>query len=174
MTSAEYNRELYHWLKERHLCTKCKRMDAYTMIGRAYCAECAKTGAEYKRTKYQTNEEFRERRKLESRERRQTRKSAGICICCGARRASPGHTRCASCLALSRVETPAYLPPGICARCRRKPIFDGKKLCAGCYEVAMQSLKIAWEKQDTRNHIWRKLDTADIKRQRGAKSYGYE
>jgi len=36
----KYMRERREWLKSHHMCTECKRQDAFTLAGKAYCAEC--------------------------------------------------------------------------------------------------------------------------------------
>ena len=45
----------YAMLKSHHLCTRCKTQDAYTLAGRAVCADCAEKMAEKARERRKTS-----------------------------------------------------------------------------------------------------------------------
>lgn len=87
MTDAEYRAKL----KALHLCTRCKTQDAYTLRGRALCAECAAIIAA-------------RRRSVPTDVKRAQRKrqylidvANGICPRCGTRKAKPGSVICWMC-----------------------------------------------------------------------------
>ena len=137
-------------LRNRHLCTRCKQMDAYTMTGRAFCAECAEKARE-KSQKIRENASRQQYQREYENGRREKCKSEGICTSCRRRPAVLGFTECAWCRAKAaykarkkRIDNGVNYPRGAngyCWQCNKKLAIDGKKLCAECYEAKTGILK---------------------------------
>lgn len=53
--NRDYMKDLRRWRRENGLCVICGAKDAYTMAGRASCAECAEKKREYDEAKRRTN-----------------------------------------------------------------------------------------------------------------------
>lgn len=137
-------------LRERHLCTRCKQMDAYTMTGRAFCAECA----EKEREKSRERRESSKRQQYQSeydKGRSEKCRSEGICTRCRKRPVVPGFTKCAWCRAKiankarkKRIDDGVNYPRGAngyCWQCNKQLAMEGKKLCAECYAEKTNILK---------------------------------
>lgn len=148
----------YEYQKMQQRCTGCGTRDAYTISGRALCAECA----EKSREKYRRNAQKRIRQVVEYQKCRRKRwEESGLCTVCGKYTPKDGYKMCERCLekssqyAKKRVKP---LIPGICSRCRSNPVLEGHKLCAVCYEDVCKGLEKARAVSQERNggHVWRK------------------
>jgi len=141
----------------------CHGQDAYTLAGRAYCAECAERHHAYEK-KYRSGPggaKQLEKKKLRTAERRERH----LCTYCGA--ALPDGSpfvRCDKCRAMSRNakrkqterrtgfrtgEARMRWVYGLCAKCGR-PVADGVnhrgeplRLCPTCYAAALRAQRMA-------------------------------
>jgi hypothetical protein len=164
-------REYMHLLRDLHVCKSCKRQDAFTLNGRAYCAECAAKNAERKRKWRGENPEESRARSRQSREKYAMENRCTVCgkplpyMC--------GFKTCASCREHSRQlraekrwrENPDRFirgTPGICYRCVKRPVMEGKKVCKQCYESGLPVAMANLEKANVSNmeHPWRRLNRA--------------
>lgn len=148
--------EWYWWLKKHHVCTQCKKTDAYTLNGRSRCYECTKANTERHKKSYAKNREAMQKK---AKEKYQQNKENGICVECEKRPAAYGTRLCAKCRAdeINRQRKrrekqgiiPRYLFDGIerCQTCGKtltdENIVKGKKLCKGCYAKHIKSLEKA-------------------------------
>lgn len=136
-----YNKELYDWYKENHICTKCGQADAAPH--RSKCEECLAKDAERAAQR-------RERLgiKGKSSTTRDKYRELGLCIFCGKPRTPKSKCFCIDCFIknnrknkkrttseILRSERPAY---GMCYRCG-KPISKGK-LCPACLKTSCKNL----------------------------------
>ncbi len=152
------------------LCVKCKKQDAYTLNGRAYCAECIKKKNAQERERYAHNKtkEHEKSRKVKER-----LKSERKCVNCHKPlQIWESHVQCSKCLAKRRRESserriknrifPKQIlrENGICNLCCKNPVVDGKKVCAECLEILVKNLKNA--NRDNVSHIWRMQEMARI------------
>lgn len=152
--------------KSRHLCCNCHMKDAYTMNGRALCAECADKANKAKKRDYaERGDEIRQRNRNAYAER----KANGLCVKCGKPK-EPGNTR-VRCLRCTRkqsraehikLENEAPLvrnyprgDNGICYICNRNPIAPGKRCCDGCYPALKGAMLHARVLVNADIHIWR-------------------
>ena len=134
----------YHLLKKFHYCVSCGKMDAYTMIGRIQCCECAQKTNESHRKGYYINGANEIKKEL-----RTQRKEKGLCIECG-EKAENGKSRCKKHLAMERNRQEKYrrragviprslkIQLGYCANCNE--VATHGKICGSCYEKAMRGL----------------------------------
>lgn len=74
-----YMRERRAWLKKHHLCTECKKEDAFTMVGRRLCADCAE------RKRKTPRELIPIEKKRVPKIPRWERSKNGLCYLCGAK-----------------------------------------------------------------------------------------
>ena len=154
----EYGRLLYSMRKKSSVCAKCGKEDAYTMNGRARCAECAEKLREqlrrYRETTYGLRKNEERGKQIYNR-----RKEEGKCISCG--RKLPryeSHARCAICrtfLKRYRADTISHAEAhnfGLCAWCIKRPATHGR-LCDSCYPKSLANLEKARAAIDIENHI---------------------
>lgn len=173
----EYNRLLYSMRKKNNVCAKCGKEDAYTMNGRARCAECAEKQREgsqrYRETSYGSQKNKERWKQIYKR-----RKEDGNCISCG--RKLPRyekHARCAICrtfLKRYRADTISHTEAhnfGLCAWCIKRPATHGR-LCDSCFPKSISNLEKARAAIDLENHIWRAQEAQRIREVR--KRYGWE
>ena len=83
----EYTRAGRQLMKKLQRCIQCGEQDAFTLAGRARCAECAEKARIYNRERAAKHQE-----EINARNRRyaEDRKAAGLCVKCG--RPSDGHS----------------------------------------------------------------------------------
>lgn len=159
---AEY---LYDMRKKNHLCVICGEKDAYTMVGRACCAECVAKYAERYKENYRKNSD----RYLENAKKRHKRlMDAGMCVRCGKVPADNGYTTCGICRKKHNTAQNARnakkreamygdidIPENErCTRCHKRPRHEDHKLCRECYESTVAAnRRIA--KENAANHPWR-------------------
>lgn len=152
--SKDDNRFLYDKRKKLHICTKCEKQDAYTLIGKSRCYECTRKRNEQSRKNYDDTE----RKKLANRraELRNNRIQNKQCTRCG-KTLSENQTKkmCETCLARSRAKNakyrlenrvmPRFLFDGVqrCIKCGKEQVADGYKVCNDCLEKCRKSLEKA-------------------------------
>lgn len=133
---ASYKRLLYDERKHNGVCVSCGAVDAFTLNGRAECAECCEKRR--KRRNYQKKAD-------QQREIYKARKAAGICVSCK-KKAIPGMVYCEQhrirhnqkareLKAYNRVETNwPRGDNGYCYVCNKRPTMDNLKVCDTCYK----------------------------------------
>lgn len=153
----EYHQENRRYWKAKGRCGSCGKMDAYTLAGRATCAECLEA-ANTAMHKYYANHKVEMRAK--QRARYEAKKAAGLCVKCGRplKTDDAPHVTCAFCRATGRLnrtsraseDTPTHddlVRDRICTRCWREPAADIElrwsdrktKLCEACYDFVLGS-----------------------------------
>lgn len=161
-------RERYKFYKSLGICTVCRKFTA--IPGKAYCEVCRAKSLE-RAEKIYSNEEKRKQMLARGRERYNQRKAEGLCIDCGNPTAG-GFVCCPECRkiqarrrarkqmekdGLARSELPDY---GICFRCCKNPVMEGKRLCAACYGTTVRTLEIARNSENAKKQreYFRTLD----------------
>lgn len=144
-------KERYKFYKSLGICTVCRKFTA--VPGKTYCEVCRADSLEREEKRY-SNEEKRKQILAKDRERYYQRKAKGECPGCG-KPTEGGFTFCPGCRkkqrirdkirreereGLARSELPDY---GICFRCCKNPVMEGKRLCAACYGTTVRTLEIA-------------------------------
>ena len=67
MSQSEYNHTIYQARKNSHLCIQCGKQDAFTLNGRARCAECTAAERERDKKRYQKSGKERNRKAYQDR-----------------------------------------------------------------------------------------------------------
>lgn len=147
----------YAMLKSHHLCTRCKTQDAYTLAGRAVCADCAEKMAEKARERRKTNKRYLEIAKQRKRERIEN----GLCPICGKPSDPAGEYKmCAVCRAKYAKQDAKYrdkVKPdrlrrntdiGVCRKCCKDAVMPGRKVCMTCYKKLVDGVKEIAKKQN--------------------------
>lgn len=173
--AIKYGKEYRAMCKRLHICVSCLNQDAFTLIGRTYCADCAAKNAAKKRKKYSTKE-AREKRSEQRRLLRQRHIENHECAECGKKLPENYNFHlCSACRWKKRRRwhrKDMRGVDGMCSRCGKELCMEGKKLCAKCYEkvvpIAMKSLSAV----NKENHPWRKLNNALNSRKHIKKHYG--
>lgn len=138
------------YYRARQRCVRCGEQDAFTIIGKRLCADCTEKQAQSS-AKY--GKEHRRELTAYQREWAQKRRDAGLCPRCG-RKPEDGYKTCSRCRSKDNRRrerqrrengVTAYCPEGVCWTCRKRPVLEGKKLCAECYEKSLSSLAKARE-----------------------------
>lgn len=162
--------EDYRACKKLQVCVTCRKQDAFTLVGRPTCAECAErriaVGEKYR-------EAHRETINQAAADRTAARIAAGVCTYCGKRKPKPGKHNCDVCLGKKRRQrarriegTKIPMPErnwyGLCTICSR-PVKEGLttignpyKLCELCTEKRVKASKIAHLKPMAEDHPWRR------------------
>lgn len=147
------------------ICPHCGRNDL--QAGYKRCLECRMKDNEAHRNKPITEERKayqREYQREYNKKLREKRKAAGICVRCGKRSTDSGHTNCVYCRAQKAARQREYnrrngrIPvelrgEGFCSRCF-KP--SESRLCPECYEYLVGQAALMREKQNNKDHIWRR------------------
>lgn len=170
MTKQEYQRiyshERYEWLKEHGICTNCGQEDAVT--GTTLCPECAvkrlEQNAKYWRSlSAETRQKIVQKKSGQRRALREHRKSLGLCVMCGERKAVDKKLYCIECLIKIRRKNKKYydarrmktnFKEGLCCRCN-EPAVPGQKLCKKHYDIARRSAEAARRGLTNTDHPWR-------------------
>lgn len=155
--------EDYYFYKSIGICIRChKYMAAH---GNTRCEMCAAKEAEISKKKFDSlsREEKKEcnKKRWETRKKKEdARRSMGICVKCGRPLARTSSRLCLEHLLeerrkcerhrqanrgnrlahMERKELPSY---GICYKCCKNPVMEGKKVCETCYESNLRALEIA-------------------------------
>lgn len=133
---ASYKRLLYDERKHNVVCVSCGAVDAFTINGRAECAECCE-----KRRKCRNYQKKAD----QQREIYKARKAAGICVSCK-KKAIPGMVYCEQ-HRIRHNQKARYLKAynrgetnwprgdnGYCYVCNKRPTMDNLKVCDTCYK----------------------------------------
>lgn len=142
--------DTYFMRKKHHRCTACGERDAYTMNGRALCAECCEKVNEYSK-KRNAEPSNKETARIKRKQIYENRKSKGVCTRCGKRNAEARKTKCSYCLNKDKLShrVPNALSRdiakdiGVCYLCLKKPAMEGRCFCQDCYEKAVKSIAYA-------------------------------
>lgn len=143
--------------KAHHLCVRCHQKDAFTLNGRAECADCREKSRQRYRD-WRLQGDLTQIRGIEAEYRnkfKQKRKEAELCTYCGKNPPVQGFSWCKYCQAKRSnwhkkryVETNGgYIrdlllaDESICKRCFKQPRVPGKKLCEKCLA---QTLEAGW------------------------------
>lgn len=156
----ECARENSRWKKERQLCVRCGKQDAYTLVGRSYCYECCEYDRECRRS-----DTVLKNNKTKQREKYRKNVESGICPTCGKRRAEYGYINCPVCRAKKARRQLEYnhkngvLPRCLldgtdrCARCGKEEVVMGYKLCGRCLENSRKAIKKALDTPREQNYF---------------------
>lgn len=135
------------YFKMNKRCVRCGKQDAYTLIGKSRCFECAEKNKEYARLHHKKH---RETDNSKMRDRVSKLKEQGVCIDCGVREAVKGRTRCRNCLIKNSkavknkkgriARTTTYYYEGLCWLCCKNPTASGYGLCEDCLERARKRI----------------------------------
>lgn len=159
-----YDKERYQWLKEYHICVRCKKEKAEK--GKLYCLVCKMDRREMDR-KRQLNTEQRERNRIHKKRRYDILVAFGICPRCGIRKHKKNSIFCGICSVIrnkkemekrrERGVTARVLfgSEGYCSVCG-KPTESGKKQCKRCLENSRRTIKIALQKSLETENPFRK------------------
>lgn len=169
--NENYGKKYRELLKRNHLCTICKKQDAFTLAGRSLCQDCAEKTRLAKKAEREAEPEKIKARKKAYREKYIAEHK---CVRCGRqlREDYPLKT-CKTCLVKQSNRWKKYIiktkgfdeylrrstrgKNGLCCKCNKKPI-EIEAMCKECYEktiiVAKENLKAI----DMENHIWRRLN----------------
>lgn len=135
----EQRKRNYQYYKKLNRCVICHKQDAYTLNGRARCAECAEYDCgQHKKSGYaKANERLKSYR--------DAWRAKGICIRCGKSPAVSGKSYCGVCAEYTnrykknrRIESGINYPRGdngFCWQCNKRPDEDGMKVCKECYAL---------------------------------------
>lgn len=140
-------KESYHMMKSLGLC-KCGKALA---IGFASCPDCLEKDRLFQERKRNKDREAYNKKQNEyHRSKYKERKENGLCVVCGRPRGNSPSLECVECR-VKRIKRAkkSYIPRServgsdLCYHCG-KPVIDGMKVCAECYERDMAHLRIAW------------------------------
>lgn len=150
-----YSTERYYLYKKLNMCVNCGKQDAYTLVGRALCQDCAEKEATRKRQRdkslRQTQRKALRQKHIENHE----------CVVCG--KPLPKdykYKSCTQCRNYNKLrertdKTFTRGENGVCYLCNKKTSMENKRLCKNCYEkivlVALQNLKHV----NIKKHIWK-------------------
>lgn len=140
-------KQFYQMRKHAGVCVDCGQEDAYTMAGRARCADCAER-CRANQERYSTDLEKRQIAADRTRERRHARKASGLCPMCG-RKPMLGHVKCLECTLRQRKADMKKRGErhqridAMCWQCNKREPILGKKLCPDCYPSALAKLEKA-------------------------------
>lgn len=156
-------RERREWRREHHLCENCKTVDAYTLLGRRYCAECTGKRNAYERERRRRKPDEMRLRAEAERAKRAMRRERRLCTKCGSSLPNTGiypYVMCERCRAADRarqerrrreagiVPKQEWRELGLCVRCGN-PRTDGLTawggepilLCADCYADTVRAVR---------------------------------
>lgn len=146
MTDSEFRAKR----KKAHVCTQCGKEDAYTMMGRSRCADCAEVAR--KSCEKARQDPVKYRKILDCNlNKKYRRKEAGLCPRCG-KPTNNGRVHCEECLKKERmrykrnkeyVERGEY---GKCYICNKREAIPGKRLCEECYERNLKQFESVRQK----------------------------
>lgn len=159
MPNADGSMSKREYYKMQQRCVECGKRDAYTLNGRALCANCI----EKQKAWHNKNRETINRAANARFHRKKAEYVAnGLCSRCGQRPAEDGYRMCWKCQEYSHKRymksqrhKDALLNAGGCTRCHKAEPLEGKRLCADCYAFVCETLKKARVAQSNDNHKWR-------------------
>lgn len=162
MSTRESRMARREYLKSRHRCVKCTKQDAWTLIGKWCCAECAEKNKEESQKYRSVHRDIY----IASRKNRYERlKAEGRCPKCGRENDRNDRVTCSWCAARQRRVDQRLKPVknidrghnGLCWLCNEAPCDHGSKMCRVCHAKMAQ---VAIQNQVYINrgaHPWRKL-----------------
>lgn len=137
-------RARYAYLKAVNRCVRCLKQDAYTLNGRAYCAECEElNNVHWKKYRARNRNQVNEH----ANERYQRRKDSGLCPRCGRPKDHGGNSPyCKPCMAKRRnTDRKNYGSPYLrCKWCDNMP-EPGKAYCRECLDKLARKKKEWWD-----------------------------
>lgn len=156
---TKLNRE---YLRRVHRCRDCLKIDAFTMMGRAKCADCVKKDNERHRAP-----EYTEKAKENQKKIREHRRIEHKCTRCGGGlREEYSYSTCDLCRKKMREakhirymkKTKCNYPRGdngFCWQCNKELCIDGKHLCQKCYDEKMKIVdKMNEINQAEKRFVW--------------------
>jgi len=174
---SEYDRESYIFWKSLQRCVRCHKQDAYTLAGRARCAECVEIN---RAEKAAFREKNHERLLGGNKDWYYRMKAEHRCVLCARPLDDDRHTTCAGCRAKRRRKHAekrggqgANYPRGdngICWLCNKRPAVRDGGQCEICAAISKKNLEKANAVRDKENHPWRKLDHAAVVERRATRA----
>ena len=150
-----YWKETRAWRREHHICTHCGKRDA--AYGFVQCPECQQKLADYQ-------EQYRERKVICDRQRREERRKNGLCPKCG-KPIDGTHALCESCHKKKRIRdrrrqirmrVNKIHIDGFCVYCGEEAV-PGKRLCKRHYDSACANLvKARASRKALSDHPWKR------------------
>ena len=154
--------ENYKYYKEHGICPQCGAREHAP--GRVRCEICLAQNAESKRRQFESETQQQRSSRLSNmntyhKKMRSRRKENGKCVWCGKPLSAYSTCFCPDCRiknqrnnerrknGIPRSEWPAY---GICYRCGKNPVVEGRKLCKECAEENIKNLKKANDSEKTK------------------------
>lgn len=139
-------REWARMRKEAHVCVDCGRADKETIGGKSRCLQCLKKRA------YRQKQQWDSGHEKELRDARREKWIAeGLCSSCGHEKEEPDKKMCITCRVRAKLRKQkhkikkGWLPRGAngkCFQCNRVMAIEGKRLCQGCYDKKIETLRI--------------------------------
>lgn len=160
----EYDKERYQWLKEYHICVRCKKEKAEK--GSLFCLVCKMDKREQDKTRKLTTEQ-KERKRKHNKRRYDIMVAFGICPRCGEREHESNSIFCGRCSAIRNnnemnkrrekgiTARVLFGTEGYCSVCG-KPTEYGQKQCKRCLENSRESIKKAIEESLKKDNYFRK------------------
>lgn len=159
----EYDKERYQWLKEHHICVRCKKEKAEK--GSLFCLVCKMDKREQDKNRKLTTEQKGRKRKHNKR-RYDIMVAFGICPRCGEREHESNSIFCGRCSAIRNnnemnkrrekgiTARVLFGTEGYCSVCG-KPTEDGQKQCKRCLENSRKNIKKAIEESLKKDNYFR-------------------
>lgn len=151
--------ERAEYFAKNQRCKRCGAKDAYTIVGRSLCYECAEKNRKYSKKHY---EKYGNGMKA----RYDRLKAEGICCDCGKRKAEPNRTRCAQCLvknnrSAKKTQGKSQRITGYCWLCNKRPTTQGTGLCEVCLPRARERIKKAQTAAEAKK-MQKKMEVLDM------------
>ena len=158
-----YDKERYNWLKEHHICVRCRKEKAEK--GRLFCLVCQMDKREQDRNRKLTIEQ-KERKRKHNQRRYDVMVALGICPRCGKREHKSNSIFCGICSAIKNnkemnkrrekgiTARVLFGTEGYCSICG-KPTDFGQKQCKRCLENSRKSIKIAIKESLKKDNYFR-------------------
>lgn len=164
-TKEESKKEMenYYFYKSIGICVSCHKYMAAP--GKTRCEMCAAKEAEIGKKKFDSlsreeKKECNKKRWEREKKKEDACRSMGICVKCGRPLARTSSRVCLEHLLEERRKNERYrqanrgnrltrkerkeLPSyGICCKCCKNPVMEGKKVCGTCYEANLRALEAA-------------------------------
>lgn len=159
----KYDKERYKWLKEHHICVRCKKEKAEE--GKLFCLICKIDKREQEKNRV-IIEDQKQKNRVHKKRRYDILVAFGICPTCGVRIHKNGSIFCSKCgikrnlqAKNKRIENGGtarelFGTAGICSVCG-KPTVDSSKQCNRCLENSRRTIKIAQQKSLEAENNWR-------------------
>lgn len=162
MTYAEWKRKLH----AAHLCTECKKQDAYTLGGRWHCADCAEKRNKRQKELHDGTDYWHNRWELRKAQQFKWREQ-GLCFRCGHYLEDKRYKTCSKCRAKTRKYKQKVATPitrlgqrgkdGRCWTCNNAQVEPGFKTCAACHAKLKAQMAIN-RSHKPEKHPWMDAD----------------